>query len=125
MELEEIKKLTEQGEGEYFKDIEKRTLEDYEYLLHHIEIDNKGEEKIHHCLVYDHIANMFEQDHLLIKNGKAYLNGEEIKGGLFHLIKGLESTQEIVWSDEEAEENNIKPKEMRSGMSLKEKAKEW
>ncbi|GAI73683.1 unnamed protein product, partial [marine sediment metagenome] len=24
-----------------------RTLEDYEYLLHHIEIDNKGKEKIH------------------------------------------------------------------------------
>jgi len=125
MKLEEIKKLTEQGEGEYFEDIEKRTLEDYEYLLHHIEIDNKGKEKIHHCLIYDHIANMFEQDHLLIKNGKAYLNDKEIKEGIFHVIKGLESTQEIVWSDEEAEENKIKPKKMRSGMTFKEKSKEW
>jgi len=125
MKLEEIKKLTEQGEGEYFEGIEKRTLEDYEYLLHHIEIDNKGKEEIHHCLVYDHIANMFEQDHLLIKNGKAYLNDKEIKEGLFHVIKGLEPTQEVVWSDEEAEENKIKPKEMKSGMSHKEKSKEW
>ncbi|GAG76304.1 unnamed protein product, partial [marine sediment metagenome] len=48
-------------------------LEDYEYLLHHIEIDDKGKEKIHHCLVYDHIANMFEQDHLLTKDGKVVL----------------------------------------------------
>jgi len=102
-----------------------RTLEDYEYLLHHIEIDNKGEEKIHHCLVYDHIGNMFEQEHLLIKNGKAYLGGKEIKEGIFHVIKGLERTQEVVWSDEEAEGNKIKPKEMKSGMTLKEKAKEW
>lgn len=125
MELEEIKKLTEQGEGEYLEDMEKGKLEDYEYLLHHIEIDNEGKEKIHHCLVYDHIANMFEQGHLLIKNGKTYLDGKEIKEGIFHVIKGLERTQEVVWSNEEAEENKIKPKEMRSGMTLKEKAREW
>jgi hypothetical protein len=125
MKLEEIKKLTEQGEEEFFEDIEKRTLEDYEYLLHHIEIDDKGKENIHHCLVYDHIANMFEQDHLLIKNGKVYLGDKEIKEGIFHVIKGLEPTQEIVWADEEAEENGIKPKKMKAGMSLLEKSKEW
>lgn len=100
-------------------------IEDYEYLLHHIEINDNGEEKIHHCLIYDHIANMFEQAHLFIKDGKVYLDGKEIKEGVFHVIKGLERTQEVVWSDEEAEENEIKPKEMKSGMTLKEKAKEW
>ena len=41
------------------------------------------------------------------------------------MIKGLEGTQEVVWSDKEAEENKIKPKEMKSGMTLKEKSKEW
>lgn len=107
------------------KDEEKKPIEDFEYLLHHIEVDDKGKEKIHHCLVYDHIANMFEQAHLLIKDGKAYLNNREIKEGLFHIIKGLEPTQEVVWSDEEAKENKIKPKKMIAGMSLKEKAKEW
>ncbi len=104
---------------------EKRALEDFEYLLHHVEIDEDGKEKIHHCYVYDHIANLFEQDHLLIKNGKAYLNNKQIKDGLFHIIKGLESTQETDWSDDEAKENKIRPKAMRSGMTFKEKAKEW
>ncbi len=125
MELEEIKKLTKQGEGEYFEYVEKRTLLDYEYLLHHIETDDNGKEEIHHCFVYDHIANMFEQAHLFIKDGKVYLDDKEIKEGLFHVIKGLEGTQEVVWSDKEAEENKIKPKEMKSGMTLKEKSKEW
>lgn len=100
-------------------------IEDYEYLLHHIETDDNGKEIIHHCFIYDHIANMFEQAHLLIKDGKVYLDGKKIKGGLFHVIKGLEPTQEVVWSDEEAKENKIKPKEMKSGMTLREKAREW
>lgn len=101
-------------------------LADYEYLLHHIEIDDDGSEIIHHCLIYDHIANMFEQEHLVIKNGKSYLNDKLIKDNkVFHIINGLESTQEVVWSDEEAKENNIIPKKMRSGMTLKQKSKEW
>lgn len=100
-------------------------IEDFEYLLHHVEVDDNGEEEIHHCFVYDHIGNLFKQAHLFIKDGKVYLNDEEVKEGLFHVIKGLEPTQEVVWSDEEAKENDIKPKGMRSGMTLKEKAKEW
>ena len=104
---------------------ERRALEDFEYLLHHVESDEKGKEEIHHCYIYDHISNLFEQDHLVIRNGKAYLNNKEIKDGLFHIIKGLEPTQETVWSDKEAEENKITPKKMKAGMTLKEKAKEW
>ncbi len=105
--------------------IKAKPMEDYEYLLHHIETDDEGEEEIHHCLVYDHIANLFEQAHLLVKEGKVYLDNKQIKEGLFHVIKGLESTQETVWSDEEANENKIVPKKMKAGMTLKEKAKEW
>ena len=100
-------------------------LEDYEDLLHHIHIGDDGKEEIHHCLILDHIANMFEQTHLWIKDGKVYLNGEEIKEGVFHVVKGLEPKQEVVWSDKEAEENKIKPKKMKIGMTLKDKAKEW
>lgn len=103
----------------------KMTLKDFEYLLHHIEIDKKGEEQIHHCFVYDHLGNLFSQNHLLIKDGKAFIDKKEIKEGLYHFIVGVESSQEIVWSDEEAQENKIKPKKMRAGMTLREKAREW
>jgi len=100
-------------------------LRDFEYLLHHIEIDDQGKEQIHHCYFYDHIANLFEQDHLLIKDGKAYLDRKQITDGLFHIIKGLEPTQEIAWSDDEAVKGKVRPKKMSKGMSLKQKAKEW
>ncbi|MBA7496407.1 hypothetical protein ES702_07015 [subsurface metagenome] len=102
-----------------------RSFEDFEYLLHHIHIGEKGKEEIHHCLLYDHIANMFQQVHLLVKDGKVYIDGKLIKEGIFHIIKGLEPTQEVTWSDMEARENKIKPKNMRAGMTLKEKSKEW
>lgn len=100
-------------------------LEDFAYLLHHIEITSAGKEEIHHCFVYDHIGNLFEQEHLLIKNGVAYVNGKKVKDGLLHIIKGLEPTQEVVWSDAEAKENKIRPKKIYAGMTLKKKAKEW
>ena len=101
-------------------------MKDFEYLLHHIDVDDdSGEEEIHHCLVYDHIANMFEQGHLVIKNGKAYLDGKRVSDKVFHVLKGLEPSQETAWSNEEAEENEIKPKEMKAGMTLKKKSKEW
>jgi len=99
-------------------------LEDYEYLIHHVEINN-GEEEIHHCFLYDHLGNLFEQNHILIKNGKAYIDNKEIKDGIFHIIAGLESTQEVVWSDEEAKKADIIPKKMKAGMTLKQKSKEW
>lgn len=101
-----------------------RPLDDYEYLLHHIEVVD-GVEETHHCLVYDHVGNMFEQANLTVKDGKVFINGEEVKEGTFHVIKGLEPNQEVVWSDEEAKENGIRPKQMRAGMTKEEKSKEW
>ena len=68
---------------------------------------------------------MFEHAHLLVKNGKVYVDEKEIKEGLFHFIVGLEANQEVAWSNEEARENGIKPKAMKAGMNFKEKGKEW
>jgi len=107
------------------KSNKKMGLDDYEYLLHHIHKSNGGKEEVHHCLMLDHMANMFEQEHLVVKNGKTFLNGKRIKDGVFHIIRGLEKTQEVAWSDQEAQENKIIPKKIRAGMTLKEKAKEW
>lgn len=101
-----------------------KPLEDFEYLIHHIETKG-GKEEVHHCFLYDHIANLFEQAHLVIKDGKASLNGKAVKDATFHVIIGLEKTQEVAWTDKEAKEAKIKPKRMRAGMSLKRKAKEW
>ena len=100
-------------------------LEDWEYLIHHIEYDDKGNEEVHHCFLYDHIANLFEIGHLLVKDGKCFLDGKQIKDGLFHAVIGLEPKQEVVYSDEEAKTAKIVPKRMISGMTLKQKAKEW
>lgn len=99
-------------------------IDDYEYLIHHIEVEG-GEEVIHHCLLLDHIANMFVHEHLWIEKGKVYLEGKLITEGVFHVITGLEETQEVAWSDEEAIDNGITPKKMVEGMTLKQKGKEW
>ncbi len=104
---------------------EKRTLSDYEYLLHHVAVDGAGEEQVHHCFVLDHLGNLFTQGHLLVKDGKVYVDGKEVKDGIFHIVAGLEAKQQVAWSNEEAEENKIRPKKMKAGMTLKEKAKEW
>ena len=105
--------------------LEERPLKDFEYLIHHIETE-KGVEKIHHCFLYDHIGNLFKQSHLIIdKNGKATLDGKAIEDEFFHVIVGLEETQEVVWIDTEAKDAGIKPKAMRAGMTKKQKAKEW
>ena len=101
------------------------TLKDYEYLLHHIAIDDAGKEEVHHCMLYDHIANMFMQSHLLIKDGEALLDGRKVSDGLFHVISELESTQEVAWSNEEAKSKGLEAKEMKAGMTLEQKAKEW
>ena len=99
-------------------------LETFEYLIHHVAIEG-DEEIVHHCNMYDHIGNLFEQAHLWIDKGKVYLDGKEIKEGHYHVIKGLEPKQEVAWSEEEATDAGIKPKGMMSGMTLKEKAKAW
>jgi len=101
-------------------------LDDYSYLLHHVEIDNDGVENLHHCFVYDHLGNMFTQDTIIIKDGKCYdENNKLLKDGTYHTISGLEPEQEVCWSDSQAEENGIKPKRMVAGMTYKQKAKEW
>lgn len=102
-----------------------KQLKDYEYLLHHIEKDSTGKETIHHCLVYDHLANMFEQEHLVVKKGKVTYKGKTVKEGAFHVISQLESTQDVCWSNDEAKENKISPKNMIAGMKFKEKGKVW
>jgi len=104
--------------------LEGKPLEDFEYMIHHIETKD-GVEEIHHCYLYDHIANLFEQAHLVVKDGKVTLNGKAVKDGTFHVIVGFEKTQEVAWSDAEAKEAKIQPKAMKAGMSLKKKAKVW
>jgi len=99
-------------------------LKDFEYLLHHIAVDG-NEEIVHHCFVYDHIANLFEQGHMVIKDGKVSLDGKTIKEGTFHVIIGLEPTQEVCYSNREAYEFKIRAMKLRSGMTRKQKAKEW
>jgi len=99
-------------------------LKDFEYLIHHIET-KAGREEVHHCYLYDHIANLFEQGHMVIKEGKTQLNGKTIKEGTFHVIIGLEPTQEVCYSDTEATLAGIRPKRLAPGMTRKRKAKEW
>jgi len=103
---------------------EGKPLKDFEYLIHHIE-SYDGKEEIHHCFLYDHIANLFAQGHLVIKDGKATLDGKAVKDGTYHVIVGLEPTQEVAWGEALAKKAKIKPKSMKSGMTLKEKAREW
>ena len=99
-------------------------LKDFEYLIHHIETKD-GIEEVHHCFLYDHIANLFQQGHMVLKDGKVTLDGKAVKDGTYHVITGLEETQEVAYSEKEAKDAGIKPKSMRSGLSLKKKAKVW
>jgi|GEM_PF-3894804 len=69
-------------------------LEDWEYLIHHIHKDPKtGKELIHHCPLVDHLGNLYSIDHVQAKNGS-----------FKHFIVGLVGDQEVLWTDEEAEE---------------------
>lgn len=113
----------ERSKERMLKELEEN-FEQFEYLIHHVAIE-ESEEVIHHCFFYDHIGNMFEQSHLWIDKGKIYLDGKIIKEGHYHVIKGLEPTQEVSWSEEEARDAGIEPKKMITGMTLKEKSREW
>lgn len=106
------------------KNLNEEGLKTFEYLIHHVEVEG-DEEIVHHCHMYDHIGNLFEQAHLYFDKSKVYLDGKEIKEGHYHVIKGLEPKQEVAWSEEEATAAGVKPKGMMSGMTLKEKAKVW
>lgn len=102
-------------------------LKGYEYLLHHLhpESGKAGLEELHHCNLFDHICNLYTQEHLVVKDGKAYIAGKAAKDGTYHIISGLEPTQDVNWSDEEATEKGIKPKTLSPGMKNKDKAKVW
>jgi|GEM_PF-5604204 len=68
-------------------------IEDWEYLIHHIEVVN-GVEELHHCFMLDHLGNKYEIDHLIDSTGKQR-----------HVILGLIEDQDVYWSDQEAIED--------------------
>lgn len=103
---------------------EEKQLKDFEYLIHHV-VTEDGKEEVHHCRLYDHLGNLFTQGHLVIEDGVAKLDGHKVTSGTFHVLTGLEPTQEICWSDGEALEKGITPKKMVDGMTSKKKAKVW
>lgn len=94
-------------------EVSKRDLADYEYLLHHAHLEGESEERLDHCLLFDHLGNAFEIEHLQ--------KGQEI----YHIVKGLEPNQSVAWSDEEAKQKGIEPKQMKAGMSFEQKAEAW
>jgi len=67
-------------------------IEDWEYLIHHIEVIDE-EEELHHCFVLDHLGNKYETGHVIDEEGK-----------LRHCILGLVEEQDVYWSDQEAVE---------------------
>jgi len=71
----------------------KDSIEDWEYLIHHIEIVN-GIEELHHCFLLDHLGNKYEIDHVIDKKSKHR-----------HCIVGLVENQDVYWSDQEAIED--------------------
>lgn len=64
-------------------------LEDWAYLIHHVHVDDKGVETLHHCRMLDHLGNMYEVDHHPSGDGT-------------HVMVGLTEDQDVFWSDEEA-----------------------
>jgi len=71
----------------------KDQIEDWEYLIHHIEVIG-GVEELHHCFLLDHLGNKYEIGHLMDREGK-----------LRHCILGLVEGQDVYWSDQEARED--------------------
>ncbi len=65
-------------------------IEDWEYLIHHIEVV-EGEEELHHCYMLDHLGNKYETGHIMDEEGKQR-----------HCIIGLAEDQDVYWSDTEA-----------------------
>lgn len=74
----DTKRRLREKANKIYSQVEKEfSLEDFEYLLHHITIDDKGNEEIHHCFLYDHIGNLYQQGHLTIKKNKIFLDGKK------------------------------------------------
>ena len=70
-------------------------IEDWEYLLHHMHANDilGKEEEVHHCPMLDHLGNKYKVEHMVSEDGKVY-----------HCITGLEEDQEVLRSDDAAEE---------------------
>lgn len=121
-----VYQVPKQIEKSYRQKVKEETdIQNFEYLLHHVTSDEEGNESLHHCYVYDHIGNMFIQGHMVVRDGKIFLDGKKVKNGTYHVLKGLEPTQDVAWGDDQAEEQNIKPKKMTAGMKFSAKSKEW
>lgn len=92
--LKELKKLANKIHDAFnirkFKSEHGEPIEDWAYLIHHIEIID-GEEELHHCLMLDHLGNKYETGHITDNEGK-----------LQHCILGLAEDQKVYWSDQEA-----------------------
>ena len=73
-------------------------VEDWEYLIHHLHVDeNTGEDIVHHCVLVDHLGNLYTVEHIL-----------DEKGDTRHCIAGLLEEQDVYWSNEEAEADGQK-----------------
>ena len=70
-------------------------LEDWEYLIHHIEVVDEVEE-LHHCFMLDHLGNKYKTGHLIDADGKQH-----------HILLGLVEDQDVFWSDQEAVEAGL------------------
>ena len=86
-----LEKIIKKSIIEVFADEKEQNLEEWEYLIHHVEVD-KDKEILHHCFMLDHLGNLYETEH--IDDG----------GKIRHVLKGLASDQEVLWSNQDAEE---------------------
>lgn len=90
------------GHSVSLKDVEKlitlveaegEPIEDWEYLIHHVDVV-EGEEELHHCYLLDHLGNKYKIDHIT-----------DSEDNQRHYIVGLAEEQDIYWSDQEAIED--------------------
>ena len=80
------------------KSAELSALDDWLYLIHHIHVDDDSKKEIlHHCRVVDHLGNLYNIEHII-----------DCDGNTQHCLVGLIDGQDIFWSDEDANEQNIK-----------------
>jgi hypothetical protein len=83
---------------QFVNEKENPPLEEWLYLIHHIHAeDDTNMEELHHCVVLDHLGNMFEVEHIKGEDGKTY-----------HCITGVRTDQKIYWSEEDAKKDGNK-----------------
>ena len=70
-------------------------MENWEYLIHHIHVDEKtGKEIIHNCPLVDHLGNLYKIEHI-----------KDDDGNIKHYVVGLIEDQKVYWNDEEVKED--------------------